>query len=135
MTKANELYAPESYWTASGIVKEAITNGCGPGGWKYDLVPDTIYGLSIHAACDIHDFMYAMGETIAEKDEADRVFLNNCIRLIYAAEGFWAKSLRYLRLMRAKIYFEFVHLFGGPSFWAGKNSKNTIASTWKENPA
>lgn len=132
MAKANDLYAPEGYWCMSETVRSALTNGCGPGGWKFDLVPDTVYGLSIHVACDIHDYMYAMGETIADKDEADRVFLNNCIRLVYAAQGFWARVLRYPRLMRVKFYFEMVQHFGGPAFWSGKNDKNSLASTWKE---
>jgi len=113
------LYAPESYVSAPPEVRAAVANGCGPGGWKVDIVPDTIWGLDISAACNIHDWMYAAGTTIADKDEADRVLLNNMLRLIEAAGG-W-RILRALRRHRARIYYEAVRHFGGPAFWAGKN--------------
>lgn len=118
------LYAPASYVAASPEVRAAVVNGCGPGGWKADLVPDTIWGLNIAAACDIHDWMYTLGTTLAHKDEADRVFLNNMLRLIDAAGG-W-RLLRALRRARARVYFEAVQHFGGPAFWKGKNPAEEI---------
>ncbi len=46
------LYAPKSYWNLTEEEKSKICNGCGAkDGIK---VPDTIYGLSIKIACDIH---------------------------------------------------------------------------------
>lgn len=113
------LYAPASYISASPEVRSTVVNGCGPGGWKVDLIPDSIWGLNIAAVCDIHDWMYATGQTLADKDEADRVFLNNSLRLIDAASSCWI--LRQLRRRRAKTYYEAVQHFGGPAFWAGKN--------------
>lgn len=112
------LYAPPSYIEASPEVK-AIVNGCGTSGWKGDLVPDTIWGLCITASCNVHDWMYQTGSTLAEKEEADRVFLNNMLRQIEDAGG-WSLVKR-LRRNRAKVYYEAVHLFGGPAFWYGKN--------------
>lgn len=68
--------------------------------------------------------MYAAGSTIADKEEADRVFLNNMLRLITAAGGLGA--LRWLRRQRASRYYEAVCLFGGPAFWGGKNPAQTL---------
>lgn len=114
------LFAPESYTRATPEVRAAVVNGCGPGGWKIDLVPDTIWLLDISACCDIHDWMYAAGSYIYDKEEADRVFLNNMLRTIEAAGGWW--WLKALRRRRAAKYYNMVHLFGGPAFWLGKNS-------------
>lgn len=113
------LYAPELYITATPEVRAQVCNGCGPGGWKVDIIPDTIWGLCITESCNVHDWMYATGATIADKEEADRVFLNNVLRQIDAAGG--CSLLRKLRRARAKEYYEAVHLFGGPAFWSNVN--------------
>jgi len=118
------LYAPADYLNASEAVRHQIVNGCGPGGWKIDLVPDTIWGLSIHAACDIHDWQYTLGTTINDKLEADRILLNNIIRLIDAAGGCWL--LRKLRRLAALRYYNAVVIFGGPAFWSGKNDQQNL---------
>lgn len=118
------LYAPASFIGASHEVRNRVVNGCGTGGWKGKLVPETIYGLDVSPACDIHDWMYIEGETVADKEEADRVFLNNLLRLIEAAGGI--KLLQSLRRRRARIYFEAVQHFGGPAFWHDKNKKNCL---------
>lgn len=83
-------------------------------GW---LVPDTIYLLTVTEACNIHDYMYSIGSNLGDKDEADRVFLNNLVRLIQDHGGL----LKPLRLCRAKTYYKFVVGLGGPAFWDNKN--------------
>ena len=115
------LYAPETYKKLTQTEAAAITNGCGTGGWKIDLVPDTLLGLDITEACNIHDYMYHIGETIEDKNEADRVFMNNMLRLIDAeTKHGW---LRRFRRRRAIIYYFAVKNFGGPAFWAGKQDE------------
>jgi hypothetical protein len=114
------LFSPETYKKLTATALAAIANGCGAVGWKIDLVPDTLYGLGIRAACDIHDYMYHTGETIEDKNEADRVFLNNMLRLITAKTKH--KWLRRLRRRRALLYYFAVKNFGGPAFWDGKQS-------------
>jgi hypothetical protein len=113
------LYAPAAFVQATPEVRALVVNGCGPGGWKVDLVPDRIWGLDIRIVCDIHDWMYATGETIADKEAADRTMLNNMLRMIDAAGGPW--WLVKLRRIRAREYYEAISHFGGPAFWAGKN--------------
>lgn len=112
-----KLYAPPDYWTDPD--SGAMPGGCGPGRIGDWFVPDTIYLVSIRDACKIHDFMYALGETRHDKDEADRVFLNNMIRLIN--DNRFLKSLNFLRRLRARTYYRAVRDFGGPSFWSHKN--------------
>lgn len=110
------LFCPLSYQRASKMQKEAVCNGCGAANAKFDFVPDTIYGLSINDACNIHDWMYHVGRTIEDKQEADRVFLNNMLRII-EHKGGW---LKILRRMRAIKYYGAVADMGGPAFWDGK---------------
>lgn len=125
MNKQPLLFAPAAYWAATPEIKATVMNGCGPGGWKVDLIPDSLLFLSIHEPCDIHDWMYSCGATIADKDEADRTLLNNCLRLIKAAGGLW--PLQMMRRNRAKAYYLAVKYFGGPAFWSGKNPPETLA--------
>lgn len=119
-----KLYAPDSYINATENVRNMVVNGCGAGGWKIDLVPDHLLGISIREACKIHDWMYALGETIADKEEADRVFLNNMLRIINAYKSNWI--LQHFRRRLAHGYYEAVEHFGGPAFWTGKNGKNNL---------
>jgi len=118
-----KLYAPQEFWKAPEELKKRVCNGCGTkglGGW---LVPDTLYGLSIERACDVHDFMYEIGKTIEDKQAADRVFLNNMLRIIEAES---IGILKPLRRARAIKYYGAVVDFGGPAFWCSKNKDETL---------
>jgi hypothetical protein len=119
-----QLYAPQSFIEASPEVRAAVANGCGAAGWKVDLVPDTLYGLDISDCCDIHDWQYREGETIEDKDSADRTLLNNLLRKINAVTT--RRWLRWLRRKRALAYYQSVVEFGGPAFWADKNEPENI---------
>lgn len=116
------LFAPEGYWITDDKARKGVCNGCGTkglGGW---IVPDTLYGLSIEKACDIHDWMYAEGKGIEDKESADRAFLNNMLRII-EAESKW---LAFFRRSRAMSYYSVVRDFGGPAFWKGKNKRTEL---------
>jgi len=119
-----ELYAPESYIKASPHVRNQVINGCGPGGWKKKIIPDHLLGLSIKEACNIHDWMYFTGCCIADKEEADRVFRNNMLRIIEAGGGM--KILQRYRRYLAQAYYESVEHLGGLAFWANKNGNTTL---------
>jgi len=99
-----------------------IGNGCGPGGWKNKVIPDSILGVNIKPACMIHDVDYKLGETIEDKEVADRTFRNNMIRLIQAKKRAWRWTTR-IRMRFANGYFFFVDNFGGPDFWENKEGK------------
>lgn len=112
------LDIPEIFLRTPGQKINEICNGAGPKNWGW-IIPDTMYGLSITAAANIHDVEYHFGKDIEDKDIADRRFMNNMLRLIQANTRWnWLKKLRFLR---AKKYYAAVHIFGGPAFWAGKN--------------
>ena len=113
-----DLYEPISYMDASKEQRYMVCNGCGAANAKFDFVPDTIYGLCITPACNIHDWMYyAADPDIIFKREADRVFFNNMLRIIEDKGGF----LKTARRRRALKYYLAVKYFGGPAFWEGKN--------------
>ncbi len=113
------LYAPAGFKVASVKELMKVCNGCGAAGAKFDFVPDRIYGTYVGYACFIHDWMYDCGRSIEYKDEADRVFLNNMLRII-DREKKWYKPKGLMRC-RAKTYYYFVKNYGGPAFWCGKN--------------
>lgn len=120
------LFAPKEYWNLTQADRQDLCNGCGTKGLCGFLVPDSIHGLRITPACNIHDFMYSIGETIEDKHEADRVFLNNLLRLVEAGTSWtWLKKLRAIRCHE---YFLAVDKFGGPAFWNGKNEPGTEES-------
>jgi hypothetical protein len=110
---------PCSFHFATQEMRDDIAGGCGPGGTGDLIVPDTLWGISVKPACAIHDWMYAFGLSAKDKALADRIFLNNMVRLIKARNS-WG-FLENLRLRRARTYYLAVKYFGGPSFWRGKN--------------
>lgn len=114
-----------SYDSASGYDKRAICNGCGAGGWKFDIIPDNILGLKIKEACDAHDWMYHFGLTLEDKETADDAFLWNLNRLIDKGNIF----LRYFRRKIALGYYEGVKFFGERAFLADKEGINKVVYT------
>ena len=117
------LFAPESYIRALPEVIAKVVNGCGPGGWKVDLVPDTILLLSVKESCNIHDWCYSEGSSEDYRLWADDLLHQNLKATIYhAAERSWfARILLPHRLVRAKEYYYAVRAFGSDPFWAGKD--------------
>lgn len=99
-------------------------------GWKWDFVPDTVWGLSVRPACDIHDWMWAHATDIAGMDAGNRVFLNNMLRIVEARGG-W---LRRFRRRRCYAYYLAVAKFGSHHFWRGKNPTNTEQEVPDGNP-
>ena len=118
------LYAPAEYWELTPEQRKSLTNGCGPGRFGSKLISDRLWGLDISEVCNIHDFTYHIGWTIADKLSADRAFLNNMLRLIDAAGGRW--PIVALRRHAAVTYYRAVADFGGPAFWRGKNPARNL---------
>ena len=114
----NKLFAPVGYLDLTPLEKKGICNGMGAKDSALSaLIPNTMWFLDVTEAGNIHDYMYHVGTTIADKEEADRVFLNNLMRLINNKGG-W---LSFLRRRRAIKYYEAVFYCGGDAFWEGKN--------------
>jgi hypothetical protein len=113
--------------SASAAWIAEICNGCGARDGIN--VPDTIYGLNITRACNIHDWDYQRGVTTSEKDAADRRFSRNLQTLIdfaFDRAPKWQRwlmlnrLLRWLRGYRAHTYYLAVHYYGKAAYWAGK---------------
>jgi len=127
-----ELFAPEEYWEIPEALRNLNSSACGAGDGLGDaLVPDSIWGLPVTEACRIHDFMYSQGRTEKDRREADRVLLNNLVRLIEAARDhsrvpIWRDVVASLRRYRAMTYYNAVRDFGGVAFWKGKNKEKEL---------
>ena len=77
-----------------------ITNGCGPSGWKFDIVPDTIYLLSIHDECNNHDIDWHFAKTWDDALNANHLF-NLAVQFKITHH---AKLLRPFRRLRFRWY-------------------------------
>ena len=117
MKYADILKAPDAYWALDKKVKKTICNGVGPKGYGL-LFPDTIWGLSMTEAADIHDFMYHVGKTLEDKELADTIFLDNMTLII--EQETWFEWVKALRLHRAELMYDAVDEFGESAFFANK---------------
>ena len=106
--------------------KDIAKNGCGSG-WSVHLVPDDWLFFDFTIPCSIHDEMYSIGTTLSDKDEADRVFLNNMLR--EADDTTWIA--RGIARRMAYGYYKAVAKYGGPAYWAGKNEVTQVVELAK----
>lgn len=102
------LYRP-GYEVLTDAEKKNICNGIGPRGIIGDLIPETIWGLKITEAGNIHDFDYYVVTDIINKLTADIVFLVNMYRIIYFESS---NALLWFRQNRAINYYKVVLLSG-----------------------
>ena len=104
------LIMSEEYKKASQSEREKAFNGCG---LDNDIIPDSILGVDITQACQIHDWDYVQGKTEKDRRIADLNFLKNLKTLITAKSSIF----NFLRLAIAGIYFAAVRAFGSPVFF------------------
>ena len=111
-----ELYLPSGYSELTPEEKAKLCNGMGA---KNSLIsrwiPNTMYGLDVEEAGNIHDYMYHVGRTWQDKEFADDKFRWNMFELI-DNKGGWLASFRRRRALK---YYEAVLYFGDDAFWAG----------------
>ena len=124
-----ELIAPDTYWATRPELLAEICNGVGPESWPAWIrqamdSPAFCWGISLKPAANIHDYMYWLGRTEAHKIEADDVFRQNEIRLVWAYTRWYEYPLLPLRFNRTKQLYLAVKYGGGPAFWAGKDKPN-----------
>jgi len=97
------LISPQTYNTLSENKKRDICTGCGT---KEFPIPNKILGVDIQEACNIHDYMYHIGETLADKERADSVFLYNMIISINNHNSI--KIQQYFQYLIAMYYYKLV---------------------------
>lgn len=107
-----ELIAPESYKRATPEELAKHVNGCGPAGWRIDLVPDSLLGLEIGECCRIHDWLYYIGGGEQARLEADIILYQNLVGLILQAGG----PLRPFRMAAAATFYIAVRERGAEFF-------------------
>ena len=107
-----KLHCPDSYLKADPDEIKRIVNGCGPGGWKLDFIPDTIHGHDVTEACNIHDWRYHLGGTALDRFDADLELLTNLIILCCDSNG----CVDTRDILRCNEYFFAVHKLGGRYF-------------------
>lgn len=79
-------------------------------------MPDQILGLDISEACQIHDYLYHIGENEADRRYADDVFKTNMWILCDEAGG-WKT---WFRKVLCWYYWLGVRKFGQDAFWRDK---------------
>ena len=91
-------------------------NCCGAGtGFQEKIVPDTMWGLSISAACHIHDFCWEMADAKwSNFHQSNSMFLHNLMAIIRARSNSFT---RMLRNYRAITMFDAVDMVGASHFW------------------
>lgn len=111
------LEASSSFLAATEKQRRLVCNGAGPAGAGW-VVPDTLWGLSITASANIHDWDYAFGrEQGLTRQEVDKRFLRNMYAQIDRDAGWANKLLKPLRQLRARSYYRAVAATGS-LFWA-----------------
>ena len=115
-----DLYCDEEVYEL--IDKNKVdTNGCGAGITAL-LIPNKWLGLDFTICCHIHDAYYQYGKTLDYKAYADRIFLNNMLRVVSTRP----KLLRPLGRVIAYGYYEAVVKYGGVAYWSGKNEPRKL---------
>lgn len=116
LVKAGKLDASQRFKDAEIDELLEICNACGAKGSRLP-VPQTAWGMSLKPMCHIHDTDYHWGDTIDDKEEADRRMKNNGCRLIRLRSAWFLKSFRRARV---QTYYILVKTWGGEAFWDGK---------------
>ncbi len=103
--------------------KARICNGCGPGGWKVNPIPNNLLGVVVTEPCNRHDMAYHLGQ---DKDEGDRDLLANMVtdiiqdfRASHGAGHVVDSALLKARLTLAVDYFIAVFVGGDAYFGKG----------------
>jgi len=109
-----QMIIPESYRKLTPEEKSKICNGAGSSQYGFDFVPDTMYGLNLNIAADIHDYMYFFGISRLDKIIADVVYLHNMFAYI-ESNSYW--FMVWVRENRALSYAMAVNSFGDGSFF------------------
>lgn len=109
------LYAVHAaYAMADPDMISKVGNGCGPGDWKLDLIPDHLGNVDLTDACLQHDVLYHLGGTEADRKLADVLLYTNIAASILISGG----PMVPLRMAAAIMYYRAVRSCGAQFFGA-----------------
>lgn len=104
--------APVSFIEATEEERSRVCNGMGAKGLGW-MVPDTMYGLNVTAAGDIHDWTYEY-PGLKSRESLDLLFYHNMLDIIKQHDG-W-RWVQWMRRRRALKYYKAVQVFGAKHF-------------------
>lgn len=104
------ILAPDSYWRASKEEIRQRSNGCGPPTFLSVFVSNSIWGVDVSKACEIHDYQYSKKMSSSKRKFADYIFKENLFKIIDNDGGGDIEKL--LKKGIANIYYYAVRLFG-----------------------
>ena len=107
---------PDDYAMASREEIEARTDGCGPSGWRIDMVPDHLGDVDITEPCLIHDWLYYIGGSEEDRKRADVMLYVNIAAAVLMAGG----PMVPLRMAAAVMYYKAVRSCGSQFFGRGQ---------------
>ena len=119
MKNENNLIAPNSYRQNTALNTPTYINGCGGQGLTSSIISNSLFGLNINEACNIHDYMYEQG---IDKLDSDNIFLKNMLTLINQDSS--SNIIKHLRKAKAYLYFLGVKLFEN-IFFKSKNKRES----------
>jgi len=109
-----EFIYPEKFDT---ILADRVNDGCGPGGWKNNLIPDVFLWADFKEACRIHDYDFFLGGNLADFEAANERFYQNMLIAIHNCQK--AKLLNPVKRAMARLYRNKVIKYGKLFFnWA-----------------
>lgn len=106
------FFAPDAYRALSDEALATIVNGCGPEGWRVDLVPDSLLGLCITPECNLHDWMYGKGGDETARKLADVTLYLNIAAKVLLEGG----PLVPFRMAGAVVFYKAVRIGGKEHF-------------------
>ena len=119
------LYIPQNYLQATDKQRASVCNGCGAkNGAK---VPNTIWGISIKTACNIHDWMFNIGKTKGDYYFANIMFFWNMTAIVVNASNVFTLLIRMERVLT--YFLGVMSSKGVKAYWVDKSVKdesNTI---------
>lgn len=123
------MSADVDYIKATPEQRASVCNGLGPASlklfgfkmpnWvKNIMFPDTIYGLNVNPAANIHDWDYEyMPKNEESRRVADAHFYENVLVLIERARKNSPFFLTWLRKQRARFYYSMLKRYGKAAFY------------------
>ncbi len=115
------LVVPITYPRPLGKLND-FPDCCGAGdGISNTVIPETLFGLRVSAACSIHDFCFKIADaTWRDFHQSNYMFLRNLLAII-SAKSNWLTM--WFRVARASTYFMAVDTIGAKVFWSLKKKQ------------
>lgn len=103
------LRVPLDYYELKQDDRSEVLNTCGPDGFLNKLVPNSVLGLEITPACQIHDWEFDKARNQKDFEKADKNFKGNLNYLNRKSKD--GKLVKFLRRQIFKLYYFIVRQY------------------------